>query len=139
MLLAENLGAEAVIVGTITRYDPYPPPQMGMALQLYVRQDGSAQNEARHVDPGEIARIGKPTKISSIVPISPQSMLVKILDAGQSDVVKRIKKYANSRQTDKTPYKWKKFIAGRNFLRFVCHEMIGQLLTVEHLRIRKKG
>src|SRR5690606_2123679 len=33
--LAQLVGADAILVGTIGAYDPYDPPKLGMALQLF--------------------------------------------------------------------------------------------------------
>lgn len=34
-LLLHALGADALVVGTVTAWDPYPPPSLGAAVQLY--------------------------------------------------------------------------------------------------------
>src|SRR5262249_27350631 len=36
--LAEALGADGIIVGTITSYDPYNPPKVGLALALFAKE-----------------------------------------------------------------------------------------------------
>ena len=133
--LAENLGVDAVIVGTVTRYDPYPPPEMGMALQLYLRDDMRQEKSFNSIDPGELARAPRPVDLPVKPALRPQAMVVRIFDTAQVEVVERIKKYAQNHNTDKTPLKWKKYTTSRNFLRFVCHEMIGELLAQEQQRL----
>jgi len=138
ILLADQLQADAVIAGSITRYDPYPPPKLGMDLQMYVRPEPSAtdeQNRLWQVNPGEIARQGTSFTLDTSAPIRPQAMASRIFDAGQSDVVERIKNYAQGRGAKDTPLGWKKFTTSRNFIQFVCHEMIGELLIHQELQL----
>ncbi|MCK4628202.1 MAG: hypothetical protein KAT56_04320 [Sedimentisphaerales bacterium] len=135
MMLAGQLGADAVIVGTVTRYDPYQPPRMGMALQLYHREKADKEKNVNSIDPGDISRRGKAFGMPGGVPLRPETMVVRIFDADRKDVIARIKKYTHHRQTDTTPSGWKKFLTSRNYLRFVCYEMIGELLAQEHKRL----
>ena len=62
-------------------------------------------------------------------------MFVKIFDAGQAEVIERIKEYAQTREGQASPARWKKFTTRKNYLRFVCHEMIGELLAKEKQRL----
>jgi len=135
MLLAGQLGADAIIVGTVTRYDPYQPPRMGMALQLYHREKIDEERSVHNIDPGNIARRGKAFEMPGGIPIRPEAMVVRIFDADRKEVIARIKKYTHRRQADTTPSGWKKFLTSRNYLRFVCYEMIGELLAQEQKRL----
>jgi hypothetical protein len=41
MALLKSLGADGLVVGVITSYDPYDPPKLGMTLELYaLHKDG---------------------------------------------------------------------------------------------------
>lgn len=135
MMLAGQLGADAIIVGTVTLYRPYPPPRMGMAVQLYHREKTDKEKSVNNIGPGDIARRGKAFEMPGGVPIRPEAMVVRIFDADRKEVIARIKKYTRHRQADTTPSGWKKFLTSRNYLRFVCHEMIGELLAQEQKRL----
>jgi hypothetical protein len=135
MMLAEQLGADAIIVGTVTRYDPYQPPRMGMALQLYHREKIGEERSVNNIDPGNIARRGRAFEMPGGVPLRPEAMVVRIFDADRKEVIARIKKYTRHRQADTTPSGWRKFLTSRNYLRFVCYEMIGELLAQEQKRL----
>jgi hypothetical protein len=58
-----------------------------------------------------------------------------MFDAGQEDVIEQIKKYARRRKADETPSGWEKILTSRNYLSFVCHEMVGELLAREKQRL----
>ena len=135
MLVAEALECDAVIVGSVTQYDPYPPPRMGMAVQLYLRQNVEQQKPPPEVDPGKLARAGKPFQLHLAEPLEPQSMVIRIFDAGKDNVVEKIKQYAQFREGAQTPYGWEKSTTQRNYLRFVSYEIIGELLALERKRL----
>ena len=143
MALADALGTDGVIVGSITRYEPYPPPMIGMTIQLYIRKDflEKEQNRHFHIDPAELAQAAKPYELGSSSPIKLLAMATQIVDARQDRVVQRLKNYANSRNNDPTPLAWKRYTTQRNYLRFVSHELIGELLAQEQARLfaRNKG
>ena len=52
-MLIDALGVDALVVGTVTAYDPYPPPTLGMAVQVFAagsRRGGSS------IDPQALIR-----------------------------------------------------------------------------------
>ena len=131
LTLADALGVDGVIVGSITQYDPYFPPRMGMAIQLYTREGPRSGLAFEEVDPGALARAGKPFELSRMEDLEPQVSIVRIVDANQDDVKKRLKLYARDRSSDLEPYGWKKWTTRQNYPRFVAHEIIGELLAIE--------
>jgi len=143
MAVADALDVDGVIVGSITRYEPYPPPMIGMTVQLYTRKDilEKEQSSHFHIDPAELARAAKPFELDSSSPVTPLAMVIQIVDARQDRVVQRLKEYAKNRNNDPTPLAWKRYTTQRNYLRFVSHEIIGELLAQEQARLfaRKKG
>jgi hypothetical protein len=132
LALSQELDADGVIVGSVTQYDPYPPPRVGMIVQLYLREQLSGgEADRRHVDPGELARAGTPFELEPGRPIEPRAAVSRIYDADESSVIERIKAYARGREGADRPYRWQTYTTSRNFLRFVSHEIIGELLAQE--------
>jgi len=135
--LLEALNADGVIVGSITQYDPYSPPKVGMAVQLYSR-DAPPEEElnSKFINPGELARHDKPfAGMAPGEPIRPRAAVVRIYDADQSEVVEKIKRYAKKRSGSERPTGWRNYITTRNYLRFVSHEIIEEMLTQERERL----
>lgn len=135
MALANNLGADVVIVGLVTEYEPYRPPQIGMMLQLYVREQLDDKGWSSSVDAKELATTGTSFELPVDLLMKPKTMVVRMFDAGQKDVIEQIKKYARNRKADTTPSGWEKILTSKNYLSFVCHEMIGELLAQERQRL----
>lgn len=138
LALADALEADDVIVGAITQYDPYFPPRAGIAIQLYSRdQKINSSTEALHVNPGEMARSAKTLELNAPQPMRPRAAVVRIFDADREEVVERIKKYAESRSGHQSPTGWKTYTTSKNYLRFVAHEIIGELLAQEDIRLNR--
>ncbi len=130
--IADNLGVDSVIIGSITQYDPYPPPRVGMAVQLYVREQ--RKNTSASDDPfkpGTLVRQAQPFEMPYGPELRPRAGLARIIDADQKDVVERLKKYAQSRTGQQRPASWRSYTTQRNYLRFVAHEIIGELIDQE--------
>jgi len=132
LVLADALAVEGVIVGSITRYDPYPPPQVGMVLQLYLRTQRDSDQAVTYVNPGESFELSRARMIQ------PAASVVRIFDAREEEVAKRGKQFAKHRGASDSPYSWKKYTTQRNYLKFVSYEMIGELLAGERQRLQKK-
>jgi hypothetical protein len=137
--LAEILGGDGLLVGSITRYEPYWPPLVGMAVQLYARPDKLASTPEPGLPPWEMSRAGKPFALAMAQPLRPKAMVIRIVDASQPDVQERLKKYAKAHGAEQTPFGWKKFATQINYLGFVSHEIIGELLAQEKARLAAEG
>jgi len=131
LALAVQLQADAVIVGAITSYDPYSPPEVGMNLQLYVRETRSDINTNGDVNPGDYVRQPTTFDLPSSPELKPRVGLTRIFDSDRQDVVEKIKKYASIRTGQQRPHSWRYYTTQANYLRFVSYEMIGDLLARE--------
>ncbi len=129
--LAETLDVDAVIVGSISAYDPYRPPRLGMIIELYDRQDWKFKDPLNTVDPGELAKSGRPFDLKPVDPINKGLRVVRVLDADNEKVVARIKEYARCYSDKGNPWDWEKYLTSRNYLRFVSHEIIGEMLAIQ--------
>src|SRR4051794_7350899 len=63
-LVCDLLGCDALLVPTITAYDPYNPPKLGASLHLF-RKPGTYARPA-NVDPRELARAASPPPEQSL-------------------------------------------------------------------------
>jgi len=134
--LLKELKADSIIVGAITQYDPYPPPKVGMAVQVYNREKPKTpEQNAKFINPGALARQDKPFSMAPGEPIRPQGAVVRIYDADQTDVIENIKQYAKKRSGSERPTGWRNYTTTRNYLRFVSHEIIGEILAQERNRL----
>lgn len=129
-LLADALQVDAVIVGAVTLYDPYPPPRVGLIVQLYDRKKWASHDPVKHVDPGQLARSGSGFDLNPPEQMQPIAQVIRVVDAGTRDVIERLKIYANRHMKDEVSSwrePWQRYTTSRNYLRFVSHEVIGEL------------
>ena len=128
-LVCELLGCDALVVPTVTAYDPYNPPKFGASLQLFRKPAGYGRPE--HVDPRELSR-------------APRAGAERVAAARRPDVraggrhVRRRQRLGPRRRCSATPRaattrsgRWApKSISSSmdRYCGFVYHELIGELL-----------
>lgn len=99
--LLGTLGVDALVVGTISNYDPYDPPKLGIAIELYTtpKYDASIAVNPRGLTsaatPGDTPQ---PTQARTQQPVSTVSAY---LDAADPDVRRKLQRYASGRRKDK--------------------------------------
>lgn len=133
MELASEVGADIVIVAAITEYNPYYPPIIGMAVQLYVQPKESSM-QASQIDPVVLERLSSPLKIPMDIDPKywPRNQMQRIYNGRDKLIVEAVKKYAKDRGTGNSPYDWEVYMRSQeNYLRFVCYKAIAELLDKE--------
>ncbi len=125
--LVELLGVDAILVFAVTEYDPYNPPSIGIAAQLYGSRPGpgvgtlDAVALSRHAGLAAAPRHGRP-----------EAMLAqtqRVFDASHEFVVEDIKVFAGRRNADRSPYGWRRYVVSQQeFIRYCCYATIRELL-----------
>ena len=112
-LLREALGADAIVVGTVTAYDPYDPPTLGLTLELFGGEgggeggwggDAGATLDVRALsgsgtDVSPVDSADPDEKSQTPVPL-PLSRVSAVLDASDGRVRAAVKRYASTRGPD---------------------------------------
>ncbi len=140
--LAAELGADAILVGSISSYDPYSPPQLGMSLAL-VAQPGrlvlSPEGPPDHVDLRYRSSeyVGFPRSQRSSGPISSFS---SFLDAKNHQVQADLRTYAIGREEGRSALGWRRYMASMDlYSEFVAWHAITTLLEKEWIRVSSTG
>ena len=126
--IADTLGADAILVFAVTEYDPYNPPIVGIAAQLYGSRRGDSLGS---IDPILVSRQARPFALSPRVPATvPLAQAERVFDASHESVAGEVKAYARHRTEDLGPMGWEKYLASqRHYLRYCCHAIIGELAS----------
>ncbi len=135
--LANELGADMIIIAAITEYNPYYPPIVGIAMQVYGVKNDKVFSSAS-VNPVKLARSAYPLRISSNVgeEYLPKNQIQEIFNSRDKRIVKQVKAFAKMRGTNTSPYKSELYLHSQEYyLRFVCYESIKKLLEKELERI----
>ena len=123
--LRATMGVDGLVVGNVTAYDPYDPPKIGMALELYVAPEPT--DPANPVAPPP-ADPGEPRAASS---------LSDYLDAADPFVRDAMRRYAVERGLEgDNPVQWRSYrISMDLYSEFVAHELAARLLAAEARRV----
>jgi len=125
--LAKLLGANAVLVFSVTEYDPYEPPSIGITAQLF----GTRPGQGGGLDPIALSRSASVTAESrrgASKRVLAQTQ--RVFDASHDAIVKDIRRFAAQRDADDSPYGWKKYVVSQQaYVRYCCYATIRDLLN----------
>jgi hypothetical protein len=128
-IVCDLLGCDALVVPTVTAYDPYNPPKMGASIQVFNRP-GSFSRQASAVDVRELARAAAPPPGESL-PKQPDSFLqaVGMFDAANGTTRDAVLAYAAGRNDPVGPMGSKEYFASmERYCGFVYYELIADVL-----------
>lgn len=132
MQVCDALGCDALIVPTVTMYDPYDPPKFGGAVQLFMRHPMGAR-EGGGVDAHELSQ-----QASAAAPNQPPGLprrsnfvqVADIYDAQNGTVRDKVAAYAAGRFDPTGPMKAKEYyISMDRFVGFAYHDLIETMLS----------
>ena len=134
------MGVDGLIVGSITAFDPYDPPVLGLSLALYARPGAMDLRGDPAVDTRSLQF--QPTDYQyfprSSFEGSPASVISEHLDGKSHGVLIGIQDYAKGRHDPTSAYGWKRFLASMDlFTEFAAWHAVGRLLDHEWIRLAK--
>ena len=130
--ITEALGADAILVFGVTEYDPYNPPIVGIAAQLYGhRRDGSFGS----IDPILVSRQVRPFAVAQRVSANtPLAQAERVYDASHDYIAQEVRFYASHREESLGSHGWRKYLVSqRHYLRFCCHAIVKELASAGEL------
>jgi hypothetical protein len=138
--LATLLGADAIIVGSITEYEPYNPPRLGLALALYSRpglldKGGGAQIDTRQLtyQPTDYHYFPRSTYKDA-----PESVVSEFLDGKNHQVMMDVQGYAAGRSDPSSAMAWRRYLASMDlFCEFGAWHCVNRLLEHEWIRVAR--
>jgi hypothetical protein len=132
-VLADALGVDGVIVSSITAYDPYDPPKLGLSLALYMRDAETASQ----LDPKALsAAYTEPISNRTTYPDRPAATVVEHLDAANHEVLIELKEFAKGRHDPKSALTWRRYTASMDlYTQFAAYHSVRRLLQQEQVRL----
>lgn len=135
--LAQTMGVDAVLVGSLTSFDPYTPA-LGLSIALIPRP-GAMVGPRTALSPRELATA--PTDAAPAprpyedTPLATASMH---LDGKNNQVQMDIRAYAEGRLDGPSALGWRRYLASADlFAEFAAFEAIDDLLRQEWLRLAR--
>jgi hypothetical protein len=131
-MVCDLLGADGLVVPTITIYDPYNPPKLGASLQLFIKP--GANERGNTLDPFALSRMATPGELAPLEKRPDFEQAVGMFDAANGSVRERLFYYAAGRNDPVGPLGNKEYLASMDrYCGFVYHELIGQLIQSPRL------
>jgi hypothetical protein len=134
MAVMTMLDLDALVVGTVTAYDPYRPMKLGLATQLFVRPDhpaldGLDSRELTYATSGHVSA-------ASLGPHGPRAQAAGIFDASNHQTLRWLERYAAGRSEPDSAYGHDLFLVSMDlYTEFVCHRLLRDLLSQEWARV----
>jgi hypothetical protein len=132
--LIRLLGVDGLLVGAVTAYDAYPPPKLGLAVQLY-RTD--AIDDATGLDPHALSRAPTDVGMTTYEASSyPTSSAAGVFDARHHDTRRDLEAYAVGRTDPDNPFGTDIHLARMDlYTQFVSYRLLRDLLDHDRTRI----
>lgn len=131
-MLLNALGADGLIVGTVTAYDPYQPPKFGAAVALFT----SDAAYARSIDPVQLTRARTDTTTSPTTSNTPTAQASGIFDASNHETLIWLDQYAAGRNEPASAYEERIYLVRMDlYTQFAAHRLLHDLLDIERARL----
>lgn len=137
--LARALGADAVVVGAITAWDPYEPPVLGISLALFDGTGRAGAPRGLNPDDDPMTLRGMTTDGSMNAERrsdEPLAVFAAVLDASNGATRELIRAYAEGRHDPSSALGWKRYTASMSlYAKFACFEASKRLIASERTRM----
>ncbi len=134
-LVCDLLGADAIVVPTVTAFDPYNPPKFGASLQLMAKPGSFVRSG--NVDPRELVRAAAPgpTDTPEIIDNADFIQSVGMFDASNGTIRQMVLEYADGRSDPLGPMGSEEYFRSMDrYCSFVYYTLIDDLLHSPKLR-----
>ncbi len=129
------LKVDGLIVGTVSAWDPYEPPKIGAAIQLYA---GENPRHGSSFDSRVMTRAATSTDLpyGTTLYSQPVAQVSQYFDAANGTILSQLSQYAKGRTAIDNPAGWRRYLLDMDlYCEFVSHELIVGLLNEEYYRL----
>lgn len=138
--LAGRLGVNGLIVGTVTAYDPYDPPVLGLALSL---ESGAAAHGGGDLSLDTLRGSVSDSDSGGVTArfaTAPSASVSVVFDGRNHATKMELRRYATGRHEPGHARGWEQYLSSMPlFTEFAAHGAVGRLLDQERLRRARSG
>ena len=145
--LRQVLGVDGLVLGSLTAYDPYDPPKLGLNLELYFGSRAMEPAGADRLDTRGLSAAasdqpaprGGDSPDSAPQATQPVTAIAGYFDASDPYVLDLVDAYVAERGPDVSGEMTRRrhLISIDLYSEFVSHRLVAQLLDAERLRLRQ--
>jgi hypothetical protein len=132
-LLLNALGADGLIVGTVTAYDPYQPPKFGAAIALFTTDSAAA----RTIDPVQATRARTDDIAPGALPTNaPAAQASGIFDADNHETIIQLDAYTTGRAEPSSAFGERIYLYRMDlYTQFAAYRLLHDVLASEQARL----
>jgi hypothetical protein len=133
--LMESLNVDAIVVGTVTVFDPYPPPTLGMAVQAFTRGPRSG---GQSLDTHALTRAPTDDTVAmgDFGAAYATAQASGVFDSRNHATLALLRKYATGRTEPDSPFGTEVYLMDIElYTQFVSYWLIHDLLNSERSRL----
>lgn len=133
-MLMNMLNLDGLVVGTITAYDPYHPPVIGLAVELHQAEDAGATDfDPRHLQHSATETHAPSPALGGFGARPLQA--AGIFEADDHRTLEAIRRYAHGRTATDSAFGDRIYEYRMDlYTQFACYQLIGALLEQERIR-----
>lgn len=137
--LAGALGVDALVLGSITAYDPYDPPVLGLSLALYAPSGSLSGGDAEMLNTRRLTY--QPTDYDYFASLGvmadrPASSVAEHLDARNHGVLMDLRAYADGRSDRESALGWRLYTRSMDrYTEFAAWHAVSGLMDREWIRV----
>ena len=134
--LAAEMGVDGLIVGSVTAFDPYNPPTLGISLALYARPGPMDARGEERIDTRELTYQASDYEYFpvGVYTDKPASVASGVLDGNNHQVLMDLDRYVEGRDDPTYRLGTNRYLASMElFTEFAAWRMVGQLVEQEWL------
>lgn len=132
--LAETMGVDGIVVPSVSAWDPYDPPVIGLTLALYSR---SGSQGSLALDPKALSTAASDERFLAHSNFLDRPVVSKIehLDARNHQVQMLVQEYAQGRSDSGSALNWRIYLASMDlYTDFAAYHLVRQVVQDEWLR-----
>lgn len=137
--VAARMGADAIVVASVSAYDPYVPT-LGLSVALFTRPGSPIDETTRAGDPRALTMQTSeraPTRRAAM-PDAPASVVSEHFDGKNHQVLIEIRNFATGRSEQNSALNWKRYVASMPlFEEFCSAAAVDRLVQAEWLRVSR--
>lgn len=137
-MIAAALGVDAVVVGSVTAWDPYDPPKIGLVLAVHAREPVRAVGSE---DPMSLQRsyTDQNVRLASQHDDRPEASVTAYLDGANHEVQMDLRRFAEGRHELVSALGWRRYLVSMDlYVEFASHYAVRRLLEQERLRLSRE-
>ncbi len=136
--LAEVLGVDGVLVGSITAWDPYTPV-IGLSVALYARP-GAALGQRPALGPRDVSTQTTDGPARGGISDGPLALASEHMDAKNNAILLDVQAFGEGRQNGPSALGWRRYLESMDlYSEFAAYRMVDEIVRSEWIRVGASG